>query len=222
MLTPAFYSRLVCYQTLQSAFAAEVLAPRSEENQTAQMSDKGSLLASLLHAPVPDPSPHTKRHQNQPDESVLDIIAWRLVYLLRRPPVPGTYPFPALPSQRAKAKNQPSTLKLSDPHSTKASAEESKPGPNFLDAFVRSSCGRDEQREYRRALVRVFLANGIALGSVELLWWYRLMARGLTAGLLLVGPLDRHSQPVFESWVWRGLIMLFLCVGWSWLENGFL
>ena len=212
VLTPAFYSRLVAYRSLQSAFDAEVLATDFAENQTAHISDKGTFCTSLLHQSSSDTNPQIKQqHQHQP-KSVIDIVAWRLVYLLRRPPIPGPYPSPALPSERANTA-QSRTPELSKTYAM--TSAETERGPNPLDTFVQRSCGQDEQREYRRALLRLFLANSVALGSLELLRCYRLMARVLGAGLVLVLLHGGASDLMFERWLWPGLITVFLwnCCG---------
>ena len=74
-------------------------------------------------------------------------------------------------------------------------------GLNFLDTFVRYSCGLNEQRTYRRAVLRTILARRIAVGSVSLLWFYRLILKGLSAAAVVwvVGKAP-HKQAA-GSWI---------------------
>ena len=111
----------------------------------------------------------------------------------------------------------------SDP-STSSSAHSTVPGPHFLDAFLRHACSPDECRTYRRTVLRLFLADRVAMGSVALLQFYRLLFQVLLVGVAtcLVGRAYADVELILEVRVWQGLAAGFLCVGWGWLESFFL
>lgn len=128
-------------------------------------------------------------------------MSWRTVYLLRQDPEKGTYPSPGLPKSRLKGLIKAAKTGESDQLVSPTTT------PNFLDVFVRDHCSRGEQREYRRTLVRLFLANRIAFGSVELLWLYRLVLQGVvgfTAAWMFSGK---------GGWTWYAITTAAVCLG---------
>ena len=215
VLTPTFYSRLVSYQTFHAALAAEVLSPDAEENRTAQASDTGELCALLAQASLTDQISESMRSDRDQSKFLVDRIAWRLVSCLRREAEAGSYPSPGHSKRRGKS------IHASD--SSKSSAN-TMLCPNFLDVFVRHACSPDECRTYRRTVLRLFLANRVALGSVALLQFYRLVVQVLLIAIAacLFGRASTDTELMLEVSVWQGMASGFLCVGWGWLESYFL
>jgi len=219
-VTPAFYTHIIYYQSFQDALLAETLAV-NEENRTANITDAGNLCSFLAQAEVDNICTQNRdlhRCQQKP-ESLVDRLAWTLIPMLRGKPIPASYP-QGFPQARAKVMSL-EELRLPQGH---VLSRVGSPSLNFLDVFVRHSCGLNEQRTYRRAVLRTILARRIALGSVSLLWSYRLILKGLSAAAVVravvwaVGKAP-HEQAV-GSWIWQGPVSAFLlCVGWSWLDS---
>lgn len=96
---------------------------------------------------------------------------------------------------------------------------------NFLDVFVQRACSKDERRGYQRTVLRLFLADRVAMGSVALLRCYGLVFRVLVVVVAVWvggGVLRTDGEHISGSWVSRGLVAGFLCIGWGWLESRFL
>lgn len=87
---------------------------------------------------------------------------------------------------------------------------------SFLDNFVRHACSEDERREYQKTVLRLFLADRAAMGSVALLRWYGLMFRVLAvvvAVWVVRGGAPTDGEQMLGSWVVAGAGIIFL-VGW--------
>lgn len=203
VLTPAFFSRLASYQTLDAALTAEVLSPDAEENRTAQVSDTGELCALLAQASLSDQNIPAYQDQNQ-IETLLDRIAWKLISYLRRQPQAGSYPSPGHPQTR---RGKP-THDASNPPSLSSAEDALTPGTvSFLDIFVQRACSKDERREYQRTVLRLFLAARVTMGSVALLRLYGLVFRILLVVVVVVavwmggrgGVLRTNSKRMLET-----------------------
>ena len=176
VLTPLFYSRVAEHQTFDAALSAEIISAEAQENQTAQITGAASDARALLLRAA-DESSHGKSNEWNPAESLLDRFLWTLVYMLRQDPEAMNYPSPGFPKTRLMSESYPRPSKGKIRRNDIASVA----APSFLDKFVHTHCGRTEQKEYRKTLLRLFQARRIALGNTTLLVVYRLLLQAMVS-----------------------------------------
>lgn len=182
VLTPVFYSRFIHYAHTSEAFDRECIFT-DKRNRTVWISNPEMLSLLLPKSKVPPPEEEArgiKRNQ-------LEELRWALLRKLRCPlPEPA---YPVTPRSPSFDIDDIRTLPFSD-----------------LDIFARSRHGRFIAGLYRRAVTRVFLAQRVALGFVEVVDGIDLLLRILICflGLRMLLLWEMEAQQ-------RGVRLLGLC-----------
>ena len=150
ILTPAFYSRVVCYQDLSAAVDEEIFTV--EQNQTAKVSNiDATELCSLL---LPMERPDTNTLHVQDFDTFFNNLLWKFIQFLRYGPVPGSYPNDRT-THNCKRLGKPSGQLIS----------QAIPGFNSLDHFVCKTCSRGEIKQYQCSVLWVLLLECLWKGG---------------------------------------------------------
>ncbi|ORY65448.1 uncharacterized protein BCR38DRAFT_457599 [Pseudomassariella vexata] len=157
VLTPAFYSRFIHY-----AHDLEAVFCELNESRTIWVS-RPELLPKLVLKKPPPPL-HTS--------SYLDYGYFKLIQRLRQRPER---------IERPMTSSQPSS-EASDTH-TKVDIRDFRLAS--MDGYVLAHEDGKSRQLYRSLVLKLFVANGLAMGSVELLWLEQLFVRVLLAWLLI-------------------------------------
>lgn len=145
VLTPAFYSRLIHYTYTSEAIDRECIFT-DERNRTLWLC-RPKLLPLLLSE---QSSVHIEDEETEPvGRSYLDELRWMLLRKLRCPP----------PDQAYSMTPRSSAINVDDIRSRPYSE---------LDRFVRSSKGQKFAGDYRRSVMKLFLAQRFCFGFSEI------------------------------------------------------
>lgn len=217
VLTPAFFSRLVHYQSLREALDCEVTA-KQEHNQTARVSDP-----ELLQVLTVDGKETDIWYSPTAESGRAVELSWQLLFHLRSRPTAPLYPNPGIPSTRGLG--QP--LKDADIPTVQARTSNAR-APSTLDGFVRHHCHSTEQSEYRRALTRLFLSERVTFGSTGLFMFCRILVHIAVLGLSMYASrklganaaVKAGELPAMWSTVlrWNNPVHLIVLCWWSWIS----
>jgi hypothetical protein len=140
VLTPIFYSRFVHYAHNLEAFFSEF-----HESGTIWLSEPSVLPELVLKKPRP---PHSV-------PNLLNYLCFKAIRSLRRRPAPIEGP-----NARSGTVKQSAAEKKSDIRIFRLSA---------MDGYILAETTPAEQKKYRMEVLRLFISDRIALGSVDLL-----------------------------------------------------
>ncbi|KAK3403052.1 hypothetical protein B0T20DRAFT_14361 [Sordaria brevicollis] len=158
VLTPAFYTRFVYYAHDIEAFFCEM-----NENRTIWLSNPKVLPALALRKTFPPPLTIT---------NPWEFLAFKGIQRLRRRPDPIERPLTS----------------NSVPRTTQAAMDIRNFRPSFMDAYVLTHEDPATKAAYRECVLRLFLADRIALGYVSVLEVQRLVAVAWFAWMLASPP----------------------------------
>ena len=208
VLTPKFYGRFASHTSLRDSFEAEILSEDAEENRTAQVSNSEVFCDLLLLSS--NKSLSNASHANT--KGLLDQFQWLLVYLIRTPPPMGLYPRLGNPHLRTQADVRGAAAKVSIP--TISLSHRMHCGPGFLDIFVLESCSLHDQAAYRRALIRIFLSNRLALGDERILHAYEVIFKILIATIAgrILWVRWLSGVIIFDAWIFGVLSIPVACI----------
>ncbi|KAF1917625.1 hypothetical protein BDU57DRAFT_493776 [Ampelomyces quisqualis] len=157
ILSPAFYSRFVHYAFTSEAFDRECVFT-DEKNRTLWIS-RPELLPLLLEKSISSKAlPTTKR-------SYLDELRWAFLRKLRCAPAPPAYA-------------------ISTPSKAEITTEDVRTLPfSPMDRYVRSVYLHALSGQYRRTVTKLFLAQRLTFGFVEIVGLLDLIARVLLCSI---------------------------------------
>ncbi len=151
VLTPVFYSRFIGYAHDSEAVFSEL------ENKTIWISRPDILPKVILKKPLPE----------QTISDLLNYICFHAIRKLRRPPPPIS-----APTQSAQLQEYDIRYSMTDIRNFRLSA---------MDGYVLAECSASEQRTYRSQILKLFISERIAFGSVVVLEAQILLIRLLAA-----------------------------------------
>ena len=185
--TPAFYSRFVHYAHTSEALDRECLFT-DEKNRTLWISQP-ELLPLLLPKQSRD-----KNIEMAAKRSFLAELRWKLMKRLRCQPAEPAYP--VTPKSATFDVDDIRTLPYSD-----------------FDRFVRGDVGTVVAGDYRRMVTKIFLAQRVMLGFVEMV---DVLDLGLRVGLCWVATKGMASLSVSDRQAWSTellrMMSMVLCV----------